>query len=237
MTRRTNAQILIDLLKGLPANQASPRRLADLTGWSIEKVVGIVYASSDELALQVGRGGTIQYRGTERGSTNGLTTEIERVITKYWGPRQLRLRNITVMNTSGAGKRGGGSWVHPDLVVAADPAKRDYVGEPRRLHAIEIETKAGFDIRSVYQAHSQGWGANYRWVIGCKAPGVESADWNRIVRTAEKLRIGLVTFERAGSYGTWVQYLDAPHEKPTPEERERFIEVALGARLRALSNL
>ena len=123
MGRRTNAEILIDHLRGQPSNQASPRRLAELTGWPLDKVKRVAeFANADpDVELHIGKGGTVQTRGTERGSSNGLYDEVARVITKFWGPRQLGLRNISVLDTSRAGTRGQGVWAHPDLVIAADP--------------------------------------------------------------------------------------------------------------------
>jgi hypothetical protein len=123
-------------------------------------------------------------------------------------------------------------WAHPDLVVAADPRRRSSAGEPRRLHAIEVETKNGFDLKSVYQAHAQGRGADYVWVIGNKAPKVDPPDWERIVWTASDLGVGLVTYDNPGASTTWVNHIEAAHRLPTAEQRERFIEMAIGPRIR-----
>jgi hypothetical protein len=50
-------------------------------------------------------------------------------------------------------------------VFFADPAKRPSVHDQRRTHALEIEQRSGFDIRSIYQAYEHGRGANYTWVF------------------------------------------------------------------------
>ena len=233
-SRRSYAEILIDHLKTQPSNQASLRRLSELSGWPIEKVQKVVAVANADpsVALSIGPGGTIQHRGTERGSSNGLYADVARVILNYWGPRQIGLRNISAVDTSRAGTRGKGVWLHPDLVLAADPRKRDSREEPRRLHAIEVETNLGFDLRSVYQAHAQGRGADYTWVFGSREPGVESPEWQRIVWTARELRVGLVTFNKPGAYGTWTHHIDAERRYPTSAERAEFLDVAVGGALR-----
>jgi hypothetical protein len=234
MMRRTDPQILIDKLEEQPSNQASPRRLAELLEWDIEKVHKVVTRATADRAfgVQVGRGGVVQYRGRERMSSNGLYADVARVIASYWGPRELRLRNISTMITAQSGRRGSGVWTHPDLVVAADPARRASQDEPRRTHAIEVETADGFDLRSVYQAHAQGRGADYSWVFGNKDPGVDPPDWDRVCWTADELGVGLVTFDRPGAYGTWQTHLTARHNEPDRDERESFLNLVLGDALR-----
>jgi hypothetical protein len=209
-----------------------------LTGWSLEKVERVVKAGNEnpDVEVHIGKGGTVQHRGSERGTSNGLYDAIIRIIKTYWGPRDLGLRNISVADTSRAGTRGQGVWSHPDLVIAADPRRKAYRDEPRRLHAIEVETKSGFDLRSIYQAHAQGRGAGYTWVIGNKHPGVEPGDWERILWTASDLGVGLVTYQTAGAYTTWKHHLDAVYNAPTADQRDAFIDLAIGdARRRDLS--
>ena len=65
-----------------------------------------------------------------------------------------------------------GIWQNPDLVVAV---RRREGSDPREhFHAIEVEQANGFDIRSVYQAHEQGRGADFAWhccVVGLRVVG------------------------------------------------------------------
>lgn len=231
MGRRSNLQLLVDALKEQTNNQGSPKALGALLGWEPEKVTQVAKKPEAVGAwVSVGKGGVIQFRGRENHS-NGLYADVARVIETYWGPRQLGLRNIDTIATAQAGTRGTGVWTHPDLVVAADPRRRVSQDEPRRLHAIEVENSDGFDLRSVYQAHAQGRGANYSWVFGNKAPGVEKKDWDRIVWTAEQLEIGLVTFVKPGAYGTWTTWVEAVHKGPAADERDAFIATAIGPSL------
>lgn len=207
-----------------------------MLGWETEKVQRVATLGNDDPSVPVfvAKGGVIKYRGSEVGTSVGLYQDIARIIRQYWGERVLRLRNIEVIVTAHSGRRGAGVWTHPDLVIAADPARRQSADEPRRLHAIEVKTASGFDLRSVYQAHAQGRGANYAWAFGSKAPGVNPVEWERVVWTAGRLGVGLVTFERPHSYGTWKTLLEAARQRPSAMEREEFIGQTLSAKERGV---
>ncbi len=239
MGRRTDLALLIEALKTQPHEQASPKKLAGLLGWELDKVRSVAAKGNDNASVPVfiAKGGVIKHRGSERGSTVGIYSDVARVITAYWGPRVLGLKNIDVIGTSRSGARSGGVWTHPDLVVAADPARRKSQDEPRRLHAIEVETADGFDLKSVYQAHAQGRDANYSWVFGSKAPGVEKSDWDRVLWTAEELGVGLVTFAKAHAYGTWTTHHKAELKEPTLKERAMFVDRTMTTALRTTYGL
>lgn len=230
MAKHTDLERLTDILKSQPGHQASVQRVGGLLGWEIEKVQRVATRGNDDATVPVfvARGGVLKYRGSEVGASVGLYGDAARIIRQYWGERALRLRNIDVIVTAHSGRRGAGVWTHPDLVIAADPARRDSADEPRRLHAVEVETAAGFDVRSVYQAHAQGRGADYAWVFGNKAPGVDPVDWERVTWTAASLGVGLVTFEKPHSYQTWTTHLKAARQQPSAKDRDTFIGQALG---------
>lgn len=175
------------------------------------------------------------YRGSD---SPALYNDVARVITKYWAPSQ-GLKDPTPMHTAKAGTHGAGKWTHPDIVVAANPKKRDYAGEPKRLHSFEVETRKGFDIQSIYQAHCQGQGSDYIWVIGSRLPSNDDDDpqWIRIIKTAELLQVGLFTYTKPGSWGTWKPHVLATRQHPTAEEREEFVMRAIGPKLRTQHNL
>jgi hypothetical protein len=199
MSRRTFAQILINQLVQYPHDQGSVRKLAIDLDWDEEKVERVVAAAMREPSTPVDRGpgGVIRYRGAERGMTPGIYSDVKRVITDYWGPRR-GLRDVRVDITSRSGRRGAGVWCHPDLVMSALPARRRNRDDPPRLHSIEVEVNTGFDIKSVYQAHAQGRGANFSWVFFASSesssPNFERIDW-----AAKELQIGLVEFTKSGS--------------------------------------
>ena len=233
MGRRSDVDVLIDYLIDRQRHSASRSAVMEHLGWAPDKLLRAVERGRGEgLSFGRGRGGTVMYRGTERGSSNGLYGDVARVAEQYLARQKLGFRNIEVLYTSKAGRRGSGAWTHPDLVIVADPRKRDPGERQRRLTAIEVETKAGFDLKSVYQAHAQGFGANHTWVIGRHHPDEGVAHWRRVERTARELNVGLVTFDRPGVTSTWVIWHVAPRLRPTAEEREEFLETALGPRLR-----
>jgi hypothetical protein len=154
------------------------------------------------------------------GSTNGLYTDACRIAEHHWAKAQ-RFRNPFVVITARTGQRQG-VWTQPDLVMAADPARRRSLDEPRRLHSIEVEQVRGFDIRSVYQAHEQANGANYAWVFGTRGEPTGS-DWDRMLAVVSALNVGVVAFARAHAWTTWKTHQVPRDRRPSPEERKAFI--------------
>ena len=224
MGRRTFAQVMIDQLVLYPKDQASVRKLAGDLDWDEAKVERVVTAAMSEPSTPIDRGpgGVIRYRGAERGTTPGIYYDVKRVIQDYWGPRR-GLRSVQVDITSRSGRRGAGVWCHPDLVMSALPARRRNRDDPPRLHSIEVEVNTGFDIKSVYQAHAQGRGANFSWVFFASStsssPNFERIDW-----AAKELEIGLVEFTKSGSYGTYRVRREAEPREVSEKDRAIFCE-------------
>jgi hypothetical protein len=224
MSRRTYAQVLIDQLVEYPKNQGSVRRLAADLAWDEDKVERVVTAAMHEPSTPVerGPGGVIRYRGSETGVTPGIYYDVERVIQDYWAPKR-GLRGARVEITSRSGCRGAGVWCHPDLVMSALPARRRNRDDPPHLHSIEVEVNTGFDIRSVYQAHAQGRGANFSWVFFASSEA-SSPNFERIEWAAEELQIGLVEFTKSGSSSTYRVRREAEPRDVEKEDREIFCE-------------
>jgi hypothetical protein len=222
MSRRTFVQMLVDQLVEYDKSQASVARLGRDLGWDESKVQQVVNRAEEDSAVPVqrGPGGVVRYRGSERGSTVGLYFDVKRVIESYWAEDQ-HLRRPTVTITARGGRRGMGVWSHPDLVLAALPRRRRTRNDLADLHSIEVETYTGFDIRSIYQAHSQGRGANFSWVFFASSdratPHLDRIEW-----AAEALNIGLVRFTRAGASGTYQVLRQADRRDVKPEDRAVF---------------
>jgi hypothetical protein len=174
--------------------------------------------------LERGPGGVIRYRGSEKGTVPGIYYDVRRVVRDYWGPRR-GLRGIEVEITASRGKRGVGVWTHPDIVMCALPRRRQSADAPPDLHSIEVEVWSGFDIRSVYQAHAQGKGAEFSWVFYATS-NLLVPDYERIIDSAEDLGIGMVEFKKAASFGTYETILDASRRDVTKAERNTFCEHA-----------
>jgi hypothetical protein len=164
------------------------------------------------------RGGTVTYWGTEVGSQVALYSAVARVLTAFLGPRQLGLRNVETRQPRSGRGAGEGVWVRPDLVVFADPRRRPSVNDPRRTHAIEIEQRSGFDVRSIYQAYEQGRGANYTWVFANSEVRNE-----RVARAALELGVGTVTFTNPSVYGTYVMSQHSEYRPVQRRDREGFL--------------
>jgi hypothetical protein len=222
--RRTNVNILVDTLQNYPKEQASKRSLAAELGWDIDKLTRVIEQAKDDSTrpVETGPNGVVRYRGSERGKQVGLYYDVARVIERYWAGQQ-GLRDPHVTRTARSGKRKLGVWSHPDLVLQALPQRRRHRDDPPDIHSIEVETYSGFDIRSVYQAHAQGRGADYRWVFFATAPKV-NPPLDRIMWAAEELGIGLVEFDRAGASTTYSLLLDADRAEPTSDDRQVFCE-------------
>ena len=225
MARRTEVEMMVDVLAGLEGSQATVKVLAGLLGWDPEKTNRVAKKASADLGLPVSiaKGSVVKYRGREHGSSVGIYADVSKVLVKRFGPEKMGYRDTEVFDTSRSGKRGAGVWTHPDLVMVANPKRRSSADEPRRLHAIEVETEDGFDLRSVYQAHAQGRGANYSWVFGSKQPTVSKSDWDRVLWTAHKLGVGLVTFVKPHLMSTWTIHVQPDFAEVSPDERTAFL--------------
>ena len=83
---------------------------------------------------------------------------------------------------------------------------------------MEVEQRNGFDVRSVYQAHEQGRGANYSWVFA------HSDDSDaRVATAAAELGVGVVVFTNPGSYGTYKMTNKATFKPAGRDAREQFL--------------
>ncbi|MFZ4434424.1 MAG: hypothetical protein ACOYOQ_14625 [Microthrixaceae bacterium] len=93
------------------------------------------------------------------------------------------------------------------------------------LHTFEVEPEDGFDIRSAYQAHAHGWGADFSWVIFDR--GGRSDRWDpsseansRTVEVARLLGIGLVSFHKPSVESSWNMEIN-PQRRDTEARRNR----------------
>lgn len=239
MGRRSDLDLLRGVLQAAPRHRLSRKRVLESLSWTDEKLKRVIERAQDDDSFRifVGKGGVIQSHDGERGATSGLYGDVARVIESHWGARQGRMRNAQVLVTASAGKRGQGRWRHPDLVIVADPLRRRSQSDSRLYHAVEVETWKGFSIVSVYQAHAQGFGADFSWVFGNRQPESLSDSWERVLDTARFLGVGVVTFDRPGAFGTYQTHLMAVQRTwrsaaKRTNERKEFRDVALGTRLR-----
>jgi len=231
MARRTDLELVIDTLTGIDGSQATVRKLATLLNWDVDKVRRVAEKGNSDpsLSVYIAKASVVKYRRSERGKLVGIYADVAKVISNRFGPEKMGYREITVIDTAKSGTRGTGVWTHPDLVMAAYPKRRSSAHEQRRLHAIEVETEDGFDLKSVYQAHAQGHDANYSWVFGSKQPDVSKSDWDRVLWTVQDLGVGLVTFEKPHLMSTWTKHADPKFTETNAEQRAGFLKQTVSA--------
>lgn len=227
MARRTDIEILRDHLKVIPHQRATRAALGRALCWDQDKLTRVVQRALEDRRnhIQLGRGGNVKYLGSELGSANGvgLYSDVGGVIKRYWAERQLNAREPELFHTSKSGRRGSGDWTHPDLVFAAYPRRRASRTDPKFLHAVEIETTSGFNIKSIYQAHAQARGADFAWVFTFSDAIDEGDRYDRISWAAQQLGVGLVQFDSPAAYTTYQVLFWADRIDSTPEDRLNFV--------------
>lgn len=176
-----------------------------------------------------GEGDRVRLTGAEHGggrTGSGLHVEARAILDRHGLPRSRggdRSVEITANRRSGEGV-----WTTPDLVMLHRPPR----AACDRLHTFEVEPEDGFDIRSVYQAHAHGWGADFSWVIfdrGGRSDGWDpSSEANtRTVEVARLLGIGLVSFHKPSVQESWNVEVSPKCRntgaRQTRRERERWV--------------
>jgi len=206
--------MMVDLLGSLGGTWGTERKVvATLVAehrWTESRALSTVArALSIDSRFGRGKGGTIKFSGSDV----AIYGDVVRCIEAYWGPR-LGLRNCRARDCHEAtGAKLAGKWVYPDVVLLADPKRRDSVSDPLEIHSIEVEQRSGFSIQSVYQSYEQGRGANYSWVHFVADPKPGEEWWDRIVRAATELGVGLVAMSEPRIVGSWVQIRPARRRK------------------------
>ncbi len=168
-----------------------------------------------------GRGSKVRWTGSERGGGpmgSGLHNAVVSSLLVHGIP-QTRCAERQVHLTANRRSGEGRIWVIPDVVVAGRASGQDVV------HTFEVEPEAGFSIVSVYQAHAQGLGADYSWVLfdrGARAASDLSTVRNeRIEWAARELGIGLISFSKPTVRDTWIvirKPTRRPHTKAQVDE-------------------
>lgn len=235
MRRRTDVDVMIDLLKSHGGTWGTEQKVITTLvrehGWTEQRARStLARALATDGRVGRGRGGTIKFSGTDA----AIYTDVARCLEDYWGSRR-GLRNCRAHDCHEAvGAKGSGKWVYPDVVLLADPKKRDSRTDPLEIHAIEVEQRAGFSIQSVYQAYEQGRGANYSWVLFVGEPKPGEEWWDRIVRVATDLGVGLVAMQRPHVVGSWSELYPAKRRKEVEPAHRDLLLRATGLTLEEL---
>jgi len=217
--------MIVDALKGFEQHQASVRRLSETLGWDEDKTRRALERAYEDETLSVhrGPGGVVQYRGTERAGGSPIYRDVQRVVRRYWSRNEFGAREAEVFITARGGRRGTGSWTHPDLVGAWFPRRRETRSSPKLLHAIEVETRGGFNIASIYQAHAQGRGADFAWVFTFASEVDDDDRFERIEWAARTIGVGLVQFGKPGASSTYRTLIGARRLERNADWRRTFL--------------
>lgn len=226
--RRTDMKMLMDYCRNhfRQSNWGSEQRIADYLaaehGWPRQRVASALHKALEDESQSVmaGPGGRILYYGDDRSIYMPAAKGLQRFLHRS----PTGLRHILAIKTANVGDhKHDGIWQHPDFLVLADPPRRRSAAAGREVHAIEVESARGFDIKSIYQAYEQGRGADYRWVFsgGKFSPGTAR---DRIMRAAEDLGVGWVEMARPTASSTWHLCIVAKrHPELTQNEREQML--------------
>lgn len=178
-----------------------------------------------------GRTPWVRYVGDERsGGTGGvaLYNTVARVLRRHGIP-STRSRDIEVYDTSRHRGVSGQRWVVPDLVAQCHPRAADGSELAPVIHTFEVEKAGAFTIQSVYQAHAQGIGADFSWVIyGRGRVGAGEflhPDGRRITRVAKELGIGLISFSSGNQLDSWDVAVKPRRRQNSSPERMTFVSV------------
>jgi hypothetical protein len=217
---------IIRVLKQIPFNEATFPQLIEalsprMTEQQIVATIDRLDLDPDTGVSKVRRG--VQYFGTETGKRPGLYKEVKRGIERRWAKDNKLGSSFDATHTSHQGRKGAGSWTHPDLVLRVQ--RRSDAKPQVHYHAFEIEHTSGFDIKSVYQAFEQGRGADFRWVFFTGSmPAETNVPWLRIRAAAQEIGVGLVHVVRLKAPAGWktiekARIVTAP---PSAAQREAF---------------
>lgn len=205
--------------------------------WSRQKISHLLDTSHGRVKRIRNGVSLIGYEIGQRGSVP-LYADVSRVLKRTWAKKE-KLQAAVVLDTSLGGGAKTGIWSRPDCVLVSYPARRSSLNQPPHLSTFEIERRKGFSIQSIYEAHSQGWGADYSWVIFVRSKTSDrnrpTQDWDRVLWAARICGIGLISCTNPGNHRTWREHLSA--QKRKERRRTEFIEQAIPKDLRAIADL
>ena len=229
INRRTDVELVIEACKGRGGTwgreEAVVAHMQQAKGWHVARTKSaILKAVNGPAPVYFGRGETLKFSGTDAAIYEDVRLRVQSSWADSRGFRNPLARNISSRHSA----RGLGDWMYPDLVLLADPKRRDTEMDPLEIHTLEVERAKGFTIQSVYQAYEQGRGANYAWVFFLGSKDELSESWRRILRAATELKVGLVAMRRVDLVGTWVVKLPAERRRKPVEGDRTLLLLATG---------
>lgn len=225
--RRRNIVILAETLDAQPADRMRLDALAEELEWSEEKVRRVVAEHGEDNFVAIGKGSVVTYQGAENAADSGVYLAVAKVLGRGFATKE-KLREVTVHITAKSGHRGSGGWSHPDLVLECFPPRRRTRESWSDLHSFEVEAGDGFTIGSVYQAHAQGIGATFSWVLlTIQAAATKAPEYRRALRVAEELGIGVIVYSNPAAFSSWRTIIEPKRRSVLSEDRAQFVEQAM----------
>lgn len=213
-TRDRQKATFQQLAEALPMRRGVP--------WTVEDVEAKARELGGDITspLFVVRHG-VQYFGSENRRDCALYKETAASIVRLHGNSNGEAKATPYFTSRPPAGSRSGIWQNPDLVVTV---RRREGSDPREhVHAIEVEQTNGFDIRSVYQAHEQGRGADFAWVY--YAAGARSSAEARWVRAAKELGVGIVRMPQVTVPSKWDTEVNAKPRKVTRADRDALFSL------------
>jgi hypothetical protein len=238
---RTDIDRLLRFVQAQDDGRATYEAIKGKFSWSDEKLGRLVTESDGRLRpVRWGRSRGLAQTGLERGrrGTVHLYSDVCRVLASTWA-KKCGWQAAVALDTSLNGRARTGSWSRPDCVLVWYPARRTRLDDLPTVSTYEIEAPKRFDIQSVYEAHAQGYGADFSWVVfhrpAAPLPNGPHVDWNRIRWAASATGVGLISYTNPGNAATWQIEADAPRRHDA--DRAEFLKRAVPVKMRGTADM
>ena len=189
----------------------------------------------DEGVIMVGRGygGTVSRAETAPKAAPASKTSIKKKERALYEPLKKGLQkwsrnegypdDCIIEIIGGRGKKGGGVYSKPDLVLFAQKKYRYTPLKRTDVLTFEVKTADGYSIDSVYETAAHSRFANKSYLVIQKPPSA-FAD-ARVEKECIRFQVGLIIVDRPEDPDTWEFLYDPDRGDPDPDEVEEFIEL------------
>lgn len=135
---------------------------------------------------------------------------------------------VAITATMGRAETGG-KWSRPDIAVLATKSFPYLPGRQFDIITFEIKPRRQTDVQGVFEALSHQQFANKAYILFHIESTVandfaeKQPNGNRILGTARKHGVGVITSTDIADFDTWEELVPAERHTPDPEQANRFI--------------